>query len=154
MRSKALFGEWRFLLAFLLPLAAYGPSLVMQWVWFDLRSVQIERSANGAMMVEAARIIRRDFWGTYDTVIRRAANDTVICHGGALSAFEYSSAANATNPLRMSLRQWVGQTEPPCMDDTGPTFTYPFYVTTCHSVVGPWNIRIATRCVDSEVFEG
>ena len=90
-------------------LILYLPSLVMKYVWIDLRSVTVVSTVEGGVpTVLIDRDIKRDFMGGFNALVRDARTERVTCLGVPSGAFPYKKEASADSPyLRMTLQKWL-----------------------------------------------
>lgn len=130
----------------------FVPSLMMKYIWMDLKSVHVqEETAYGDMVVmEIDREIIRDFHGTFTVSIRRT-NGELVCQGRPDDSFEYK--VESVLPIPVSLTYWLGGEEKMtrCRGNGFGEGTY--YLDTCHTVVvGSIQYKLARRCVSSNQF--
>lgn len=134
----------------------FVPSLLMDSIWFHLKSVEVSSPVDSSQMIELAvdREIHRPFRGSYLVTIREINGSTqeAICEGKPLQPFPYDPARDLPEPL--SLTWWLGSDAymQTCKEN-GFTAGKQFQIRTCHTVVATvWDLPLARRCVMSNVF--
>lgn len=125
-----------------------------QRIWIDLQSVQVsDHHVNQTPRLEAWREIKRDGVMTYTVTVRRAETHEYMFGSAEPEQINYTTRANATQPLVTSLAKWFGapgayQAKASGSPDYGPGN---YYINTCHIkrvlLVIPFK-----RCVQSNVF--
>ena len=131
----------------------FVPSLLMDSVWINLKSVEVTRHNTifEKIEIEVDREIHRNFLGSFIVTIRRT-NGEFICQGTPDAPIRYNADASLPDPLYLSW--WLGGESKmrSCREDGFDDGE--FLVETCHKVLTPvWGIPIAGRCILSNEFE-
>lgn len=147
-----------FPIVFVLGLLFWGAiasaSYMFPHIWIDTQSVTVDDApANYDPMVTAYREIKQDAPLFFLVTVRDADTHGFVCSSGWRGPYNYRKAANATNPITMTLSKWM---DAPSLDSIGCTAINGFgvgrfYISTCHQrrLLG----LAVQRCVDSAVFE-
>lgn len=146
LRRHNNFPAW---IMMMLALVMFLPLPILRVGFIDLQSVSVSM-AGPEPMVTASRIIRRDFEGRYRVTVRASSGEWV-CAATPPRWVEYSTAANATNPITKPLWWWIGSRAAyeRCVADgmRGGDF----HISTCHWALVGW-LPIGPRCVESNIF--
>lgn len=139
---------------FLLVLFSAEPAqkLAFRHAYIDLQSVTVpDHRLGDDPDITVYRTIAQDFTGSFSVLVRRQ-DHTVACATRWPEAFTYRAAAARANPIRMSLRQWIGREDQLDACIARGTFgAGRYYLETCHRalVLGVFPAR---RCVASNIF--
>jgi hypothetical protein len=134
----------------------FVPSLSMDSIWINLRSVEVKQpiNSNGVIELVVDRTIHREFRGVYSVDIKRinGINNEAVCRGKPVTPFFYNPSNELPDPV--SLTWWLGgeKNMVECKENGFQEGTL-FQVLTCHTVVvSQWDIPLARRCVLSNTF--
>lgn len=126
------------------------PSIIMDTVWYDVRSIKISHQENGQLQAEFDRSILRDFSGTYRITIRKQEGH-IVCVYSPTQLVQFKKDAALPQPLLLS-HIFQGTTNiQPCIRNG---FTEGvFYMDICQSVrISPLDIVAARQCFRTNEF--
>ncbi len=140
----------RMLIPIILALLYLGPSMVMPYVWIDLRAVAVT-DATDAMRarVHADRVTHIGFPGRF-VVSFREADGVPVCAPYVSPVIQYKGGLST--PIDKPLWWWAGglRTLRDCIEEGLADGV--FYTLTCHQAMMWWTVPIAQRCVRSNEF--
>jgi len=140
----------RMLIPIILSLLYLGPSMVMPYLWIDLREVTVT-DANDALhaRVHADRVTRLGFPGRF-TVSFRDIDGVPVCAPYVSPVIQHKGGLST--PIDKPLWWWAGGLRilRDCIEEGLADGV--FYAMTCHQAMMWLTIPIAQRCVRSNEF--
>lgn len=138
-------------LALLIPLIIFVPTWLMPHISVDLKDVHVDSDQGEEVIVVATRDTHES-WASYTTIIRDAITNVSVCDSPRQQrARRYKE--NTTPFITVSLAWWMGTGEDVRVCRAlGLQADTPYIMKTCHYWHGSFNVVLARRCVDSNVF--
>jgi hypothetical protein len=131
----------------------FVPSLLMDRIWIHLETVEVSplNLVGEPITMVVHREVLREFRGYFTVDIRRT-NGELIYSADSEGTFIYGPGKKLPEPLLLTW--WMGGQKQMAEARARGFDTGSYYIDTCHTVVlGIWDIPVARRCVQSNIFQ-
>lgn len=139
-------------LCLIVPFIVFLPTYLMPYMSVNLKNVHVYPSQVGSQVYVVARRDTYNSWASYTTTITNTVTSISVCDSPRQQrARRYQK--NAASFIVVSLAWWVGSEEDlnNCRR-LGLKENTPYIMKTCHYWHGLFDVILARRCVDSNIF--